>query len=383
MGTKIFFFFMIFSFFFFESKGGRTKITEGDSTRFDLTYYNKSKVLSRVLLEHVFNSNPRMQNAKQFAGGKIFIQCKVEGTLRILKVHYNANGTADENIVSLNFIFEGEDLLEVYCDSSRSVSIKIFWGLEHIKDMIVIPLMNLGFTKEELILAGIDPGEEYSKEYYLLWKKEKEKKDKISKALQEEKMKKEQEKVSLSAEKMKEMREAMMVLTEKPSMPKGVFLKPTTISFNKKFSSVFEKGEITDVVEKKLLRGKYNSERGNYGTLYFPPFPFCVDFELHPEGGYSLYFFLKGDKENAIMAHPAEFVLRGENVFWLSFGGSDEDLALILTVLLEKKILKKEVVKIPSNLSENARKEWEELPRNDWDLKETRRQIELTKSLGN
>src|SRR3989344_8491445 len=205
MKTKIFFFVMLFSLFFFESRGGRNKVAEGDSTRFDLTYYDKYKVLSHNLLEHVFNSMPRMKNEKYLAGGKIYLQCFVENGFRTLKIFYNPKGMAYENMVSVDFIFKGGDLVEVFCDSPRYQSIKIFWALKNTKDIMLIPLINLGFSKEELISEGINPDEEYSKEYYLLWKEQKEKEEKVVKANQKEKKKREQMEISSSAEKIKEM----------------------------------------------------------------------------------------------------------------------------------------------------------------------------------
>ena len=348
MKTKIFFFVMLFSLFFFESRGGRNKVAEGDSTRFDLTYYDKYKVLSHNLLEHVFNSMPRMKNEKYLVGGKIYIQCFVENNFRTLKVYYNPNGMADKNTVSVDFIFKGEDLVEVFCDSPKRESIKIFQVLKNTRDIMVIPLINLGFTKEELMSAGINPDSEYSKEYYLLWKKKNDEKEKISKALQEEKIKKEREKTLLSAEKIKEMKEAVVFLTKKPAGVK-ISSKPITISINKKAPLVFEKGEILKAIEKVSI-GKYNPQRGNYGTLYFSPHPFRVDFELHPEGGYIFYFYLKEDKEEPVIAFPLEFILKGEDVFWASFKGSKEYLALILTILSEEKILKKGIAGISDKL---------------------------------
>ena len=348
MKTKFFFFIMLFSLFFFESKGGRNKVIEGDSTRFDLSLYDKHKVLSGVLLEHVFSSILGMGNERLFAGGKIYLQCLVENSFRTLKIFYNPKGIAYENMVSVNFIFKGGDLMEVFCDSPRYQSIKIFWALKNTKDIMLIPLINLGFSKEELISAGINPDEEYSKEYYLLWKKKNDEKEKISKALQEEKIKKEREKTLLSAEKIKEMKEAVVFLTKKPAGVK-ISSKPITISINKKAPLVFEKGEILKAIEKVSI-GKYNPQRGNYGTLYFSPHPFRVDFELHPEGGYIFYFYLKEDKEEPVIAFPLEFILKGEDVFWASFKGSKEDLALILTILSEEKILKKGIMGIPDKL---------------------------------
>ena len=345
MKTKFFFFIMLFSLFFFESKGGRNKVIEGDSTRFDLSLYDKHKVLSGVLLEHVFSSILGMGNERLFAGGKIYLQCLVENSFRTLKIFYNPKGIAYENMVSVNFIFKGGDLMEVFCDSPRYQSIKIFWALKNTKDIMLIPLINLGFSKEELISAGINPDEEYSKEYYLLWKEQKEKEEKFVKANQKEKEKREQMEISSSAEKIKEMKDAVVSLTEKPFLPDSS-LKPIIISLNKDVSSVFEKGEIIKAIE-KVSAGKYNIPRGNYGTLYFPPYPFRVDFELHPEGGYTLYFYLKGEP---VIAFPLEFILKGKDVFWASFKGSKEDLILILTILSEEKILKKGIMGIPDKL---------------------------------